>query len=233
MLTIIIGGTSDERLNARRKVAGDVPVQEIEGDRVNADELASIAGTPALFGGAQAFLLRGVLSTSKTPTVDDTEQESTTGEVDGPDDAGTARDALLALAQGLVASSHLFIFEEEKLLAPAKNKLTKAGAELVAFEKSIGKKETFNVFALADAMGRGDKKMLWLLLTRALREGVAPENIVGILAWKARTMLAGARNPTERARLNTLSRDLVVMYHDAHRGAGDLGLLLEQWVLRG
>ena len=58
-----------------------------------------------------------------------------------------------------------------------------------------------------------------------------PEQIAGILAWKARAMLAISRMPAERKKLHALSRDIVCMYHDSHRGAGDLSLLLERFAL--
>ncbi len=222
MLTVIIGGTSDERLTARHKAMGKVALEELEADRASVGELASLAGTPALWGGAQAYLLRGVFGSSKTSSGDE--------EDEGAREIDEARVDLLDVAQGLVESPHIFIIEEEKMLASKIAKLTNAGANVVSFEKAE-KKEAFNVFALADAMAQADKKKMWLLLMQALWQGIAPENIAGILAWKARTMLAGARTPAERARCHALSLSLVTMYHDSHRGAGDLALLLEKFAL--
>ncbi len=228
MLTVIIGGTSDERLTARHKVAGKVALEELEADRASVGELAALAGTPALWGGAQAYLLRGVFGSSKVSSGgEEEEREEDQGSKIKDQEESTD---LLDVAQGLVESPHIFIVEEEKMLASKIAKLTKAGANVASFEKAE-KKEAFNVFALADVMAQADKKKMWLLLMQALAQGIAPENIAGILAWKARTMLAGARTPTERARYHALSLSLVTMYHDSHRGAGDLALLLEKFAL--
>lgn len=224
MLTVIISGTSDERLAARRAAAGDAAVQEFDAASVPVDELATIASTPALFGGAQAFLIRNALGGTKNDNAEEEVQEPRAKSQD-------LKTSLLDIAPGLVESPHTFIFEEEKLLASVVAKLRTAGAMVESFEKAVAAKPEFNVFSLADAMARGDKKTLWLLLMRALRQGVAPENVAGILAWKARTMLASARSAEERTRYGALSRGLVVMYHDSHRGAGDLSLLLEKFAL--
>ncbi|HEX8993773.1 MAG TPA: hypothetical protein VF803_00795 [Candidatus Paceibacterota bacterium] len=221
MLTIIIGGTPDERLKARRKAVGDTALDEIEKDRIDESMLATLAGTSALFGGAQAYLLRNVFGSSKAAA----EEEGQEGEEETP------KADLMEIISGLVESPHIFVVEEEKVLASKVTKLTKAGATIVSFEKAAPKKEAFNVFALADAMASADRKKFWLLLMQAQRLGIAPENIAGVLAWKARTALAGARSVSERSRWNALSRGLVVMYHDSHRGAGDLNLLLEKFAL--
>jgi hypothetical protein len=56
---------------------------------------------------------------------------------------------------------------------------------------------------------------------QALRAGEKPEAIAALLAWKARAIGNAA-----------LSRELTYMYHDSHRGAGDLELLLERFALK-
>lgn len=130
-----------------------------------------------------------------------------------------ARDELLDMADALVESPHSFIFEEEKLLKGPTTILAKAGAKIV--EAKAPKKEyRFDQFGVAAALGARDKKALWLALTKALRAGEKAEALGGLLAWKARHMGDAA-----------LSRTLTYMYHDAHRGAGDLELLLERFAL--
>lgn len=126
----------------------------------------------------------------------------------------------LELASGLVESPHTFIFEEEKLLKKPTDILKKAGAK-IEITKTEKKEYKFDQFGLTGALANRDKKKLWIGLTKALREGEKPEAIAGLLAWKARTMKDG-----------NLSRTLVWMYHDSHRGAGDLALLLERFALK-
>ena len=168
------------------------------------DELMALASTDSLFGGERSFVVDGLLADPES----------------GAD--------VLDVAEAFVASPHEFIFEEEKLLKKPTDKLTKAGAKIEVFDG--GKKaEAINVFALADAMAARDRKRLWLLMTKALQGGVAPENIAGILAWKARDM--AAKRQGNLAETRALSRRLVTMYHDSHRGAGELSLMLEHFAL--
>ncbi len=168
------------------------------------DELMALASTDSLFGGARSFVVEGLLADPEL----------------GAD--------VLDVAEAFVTSPHEFIFEEEKLLKKPTDKLTKAGVTIEVFE-SAKKAEAINVFALADAMAARDRKRLWLLLHKALGSGVAPENVAGILAWKARDMVAKRQGNV--GELKKMSRRLVTMYHDSHRGGGELGLMLEHFAL--
>jgi len=131
----------------------------------------------------------------------------------------SAREELLDFADALVASPHAFIFEEEKLLKGPTTALTKAGAAIVE-SKALKKENRFDPFGAASALANRDRKGLWLALTKALRAGEKAEALGGLLAWKARQMNDAA-----------LSRKLTFLYHDSHRGAGDLELLLERFAL--
>lgn len=170
---------------------------------ITLDELLALSSTDSLFGGVRSFVVEGILADPEL----------------GVD--------VLDVADAFVVSTHEFIFEEDKLLKKPTDKLTKIGAVIEVFE-STKKKETVNVFALADAMAARDRKLLWLLLNKALASSVAPENIAGILAWKARDLASKNKNSLSA---RALSRRIVVMYHDAHRGRGDLALMLEHFAL--
>ncbi len=218
MLIVIAGGDANGRADMRKKfVRGSV--EELNTEVLSAEELAAMASTQTLTGETFAFLIRSAFFAGK----------SEEGEEESPK-AKDFQDGLLEIAGGLAQSPHTFVFDEEKLPVKIARALEEAGAKIELLEKPE-KKEEFNVFGLADALAKRDRKTLWLLLIKALRTGLAPENIAGVLAWKARTMLASARTPGDREWLQKVSRDLVVMYHDAHRGAGELGLLLEKFVL--
>jgi hypothetical protein len=134
--------------------------------------------------------------------------------------AGEQGEEFLDLTEVLMESPHTFIFEEEKLLKGPTEKLTKAGAK-IEITKEEKKEWRFDQFGVASALGSHDKKKLWLGLTRALRAGEKAEALAGLLAWKARQM-----------KDVKLSRELTFMYHDSHRGAGDLELLLERFALK-
>lgn len=119
-----------------------------------------------------------------------------------------------------VESPHMFVFEEEKLLKAQTDALTKAKVkiEIVKAPKAEWK---FDQFGVAAALGTKDKKKLWLGLMQSFAAGEKAEAVAGLMAWKARQM-----------RDVGLSRDLVKLYHDSHRGAGDLELLLERFALK-
>jgi DNA polymerase III delta subunit len=164
---------------------------------MSAEELATLASTPTLFGGARTFVLTGAINSER-------------------------QEEFLELAEGLAESPHTFIFEEEKLLKASTVALEKAGAKIEIEKKpaSTGRERGFDPFKLTFALGAKDKKRLWLGLIAAFAAGEKPEAVAGLLAWKARAMRNAA-----------LSRELVWMYHDSHRGLGDLALLLERFAL--
>jgi DNA polymerase III delta subunit len=133
--------------------------------------------------------------------------------------SGERGEEILDLAEVFVESPHTFIFEEEKLLKAPTAALEKAGAKIEV--RKVEKKERgFDPFGLTAALAARDRKRLWLALSASLRAGEKAEAVAGLLAWKARAM--GDAN---------LSRQLTWMYHDSHRGAGDLELLLERFAL--
>jgi hypothetical protein len=180
MLTVIVG--EKKRPQGAEELRSDVSVEE----------LAGLAGTQALFGGARTFVIANV----------------------------AAREDILDMVDALAESTHTFIFEEEKLLKGPTTALTNAGAKIV--EAKVAKKEyRFDQFGVASALGARDKKALWLALMQAIAAGEKAEALGGLLAWKARQMGDA-----------TLSRELTFLYHDSHRGAGDLELLLERFALR-
>ena len=226
MMTIIIAKEYEERLRLRRYAQGESVAEEfsLQG---GAQELFEKAATAALFGGNNTYLLRGAL-------------------------AEDTAEAVIKSAPALIESPHLFLLEEESLTAPVVSELREAGAEVL--EGSKGKpapRPTFTIFALADAMGKRDRKSLWMLLTRALRMGNKPEDIAGVLHWQARSMLAAtqAKSASEanmkefvyskskryggnfkENELRDLSRNLLILYHEGHRG-DDMTLLLERFAL--
>lgn len=133
---------------------------------------------------------------------------------------GNSGEEMLGVAKELKDSPHTFVFEEEKLLKKQTDALAKAGIK-VKETKAEKKEWKFDQFGLTLALQARDKKRLWLGLMQAFRAGEKAEAVAGLLAWKARAMA----DPK-------LSRELTFMYHDSHRGAGDLELLLERFALK-
>jgi DNA polymerase III delta subunit len=184
-----------------------VGAQEVKWENMAIDELASLASTDALFGGTSTYVFVGALN-------------------------GARNDEFLKFAKEFAESGHAFIFEEEKLLKRETDLVTKAGAKIEKIE-SVKKAQGFDPHGLTFALGSRDKKKLWLGLTEALGEGEKPEAIAGLLHWKVRDMLSkGAAGKYTREEMKGLSRQIISLYHDSHRGLGDLELLLERFALK-
>ena len=201
MMLVAVGGA-----HVGKHIPKGSVIEDIAWEKLERDELLALATTAPLFSGTRTLRLEGALG-------------------------GAQGEEFLALAGELARSPHTFIFIEEKLLKKPTDALTKAGATVLA-APAAKKAEAFNIFALANAFGARDRKKLWILLVEAGRAGAAPEAVAGMLHWKVRDMLGkGARSAYTPEELKRLSRELVVLYHDSHRGAGELGLLLERFAL--
>jgi hypothetical protein len=124
------------------------------------------------------------------------------------------------LLEVFAESPHTFVFREEKLLMAETDALKKVGAK-IQIEKAEKKEYRFDQYGVATALAAKNKKGLWLALMQSWRAGEKAEAVAGLMAWKARQMKDAA-----------LSRELVRLYHDSHRGAGDLELLLERFALK-
>lgn len=164
-----------------------------------------------------------------------------------------SRDMVLKHLDALAASENMLLALEGFLSATALKPI------LVHTEKSevfSGKDEkkgpSFDVFSLADALGRKDKKVLWTLYQEAQRHDLAPEEMHGVFFWKVKTMLLAqkTKSPEESGlspfvfkkalahartfgtkELMNLSQKLMTLYHDARRGRSELSTGLERLIL--
>lgn len=165
-------------------------------------------------------------------------------------EAETVFDEILAHNKEIAESENIFICIEGPLGASQKKPLLLVAHEQNEYTES--EKEKFNSFLLADALSMRDRRTLWLLLMRAWREGLSPEEIIGTLYWQVKMLrLAEKTSSAEEAgqksfvygkakralkqfkegELETLSQDLLSMYHDGHLGKRDIDIALERWVL--
>ncbi len=144
-----------------------------------------------------------------------------------------AKEALPDLIPALHESDNIFVMLEGKLLADMKKALAAhadkavecepkaaASAGSSAAKGAASAKPEPNVFAIADAFGRHDALRAWRLYREAIDAGSSPEAIAGMLFWKAKALSSAP-----------LARELIVLYHDAHRGMLDLEIGLERCIL--
>ncbi|MEY2665474.1 MAG: hypothetical protein RLZZ480_579 [Candidatus Parcubacteria bacterium] len=188
--------------------------------------VASAVGAASLFGGVECYLL-------DTPSSDESFSEEVFG----------------ALAE-MAASGNTFVIMEGALLADLKKKYGKCAATIEEFTAT--KAEDFNRFAITEALAKKDKKQLWVLLQEARAAGVRDEETIGMLWWQLKALrLAKLTGTAEEAgmkdypykkasqslrnfkdgEVETLSRSLLELYHEAHQGKREMDVAIEQWVL--
>lgn len=128
-------------------------------------------------------------------------------------------------------SETIFIFLEEKILAP-EIKRYKKEATIEDFNMEETKKATkLNVFGIADSFSKRDKIGTWVLYREAVSLGVSPEEISGIIFWKIKTMILNGTKAFTLDELKRNSSELVSLYHRSHKGECDFVISLEQFIL--
>lgn len=172
------------------------------------------------------------------------------------------KENILKNIKEIAKSENIFIFAEGKIDKAGLTKIEKVAEKVQEFiksEKSLNKKEKLaligekiDFFEFADALGRRDKKGLWVLYQDALAEQVPAEEVHGIFFWEVKSMLLAKKCKTaeesgmkpypfqksrEHARnykdgeLEKISGDLISMYHEAHSGNIDFHVALEKLIL--
>ena len=172
--------------------------------------------------------------------------------IDTPADNPDLVEEVKSNLQEMSESGNTFLILEGVLLAPAKKMYAKHAESSEEF--TAAKNERFNTFAMADALASKDRRQLWVLLQGAKTEGLAAEEIIGMLWWQLKALRladvtsnaadAGMKDfPYNKAKrslskftpgeVTTLSQSLIELYHAGHAGVRDIDLALEQWVLGG
>lgn len=172
---------------------------------------------------------------------------------DGVLEKKAEQELVVARARELVSSPNTFLIFEPAFGKEGVRAFQESGA--VAEEFVIKKADTrpaFNIFALGDALGKRDRKELWVLYQGAIAAGMEPEEICGTLFWSVKNMAlmknaeagddaglnpfvakkarAFAKNYTHEEIVG-LSRALVSCYHEAHRGGEPMDIALERFIL--
>ncbi len=231
----IIYGSDRENIRTQFHVVRDVMQKKCNSERVvgegevNGDFLSEAALSVGLFGEKVLFVFDTILEKNE-------EQE-----------------LIAEYGTELAASPNYFLICEpafEKEIIEESGKKGGISQEYVA--KKVDRKPAFNIFSLGDALGRRNKKELWVLYQDALRAGIEPEEISGTLFWSVKNMMlmkdapAGtlcglnpfvakktrefAKNYTKEELLD-LSHSLIVAYHEAHLGGEPMTIALERFTL--
>ncbi len=130
-------------------------------------------------------------------------------------------------------STNIFIILEGKLDKATATKIEKKAEKTQEFLLPEKKKEEYNAFALANAVGNRDRKNAWLLYRKAIDKGEAPEALHGMIFWKVKTMLMGGfAGVYSKEELYSLADRLVSVYHDSRRGVHELETGMEAFILQ-
>lgn len=211
---------------AESKKDDGMEIVGVDADNYEAGFLAASAMGNSLFGGSSLYV------------------------IDTPSENETLLTEVTAGLEEMAASNNIFVIIEGALLAADKKVFAREATVMEEYKKTADTK--FNNFALADALAKRDKKLLWLLLAEARLAGAKDEEIIGILWWQLKTMrlaslttsaaAAGLKDyPYDKAKralakfapgeVEKISHDLLQILHDSRLGKVDLDIALERFVL--
>jgi DNA polymerase III delta subunit len=167
-----------------------------------------------------------------------------------------ARAEIFKKVKELESSENVFFFLESGLTKTDLKPIEKKVKNINFFDVAVKKEEKFNVFAITDAFARKDKKGSWVMLQKALKNGVPAMDVANILTWSLKSLilvkdkkgsdedvkksglnpfvfkkaLSASRSWEEEA-LKKALQNIVFLYHDDRRGE-DLATDLELFVLK-
>lgn len=163
--------------------------------------------------------------------IDDPYPKARAGDEEGGEEP-ESKNALDEHLDALAASDNAVIILAPALpTAKAKKLVAKAK---IAYECNVkgrpSQERGFNS-GLVNALGARSREKLWLEINRALRAGDAPEQLHGLLHWKARDLMEKGSRAWSVSEARKLSLDLITLLQTSRRGGLDLSLSLERWAL--
>ncbi|MBU6321169.1 MAG: hypothetical protein KGI78_01975 [Patescibacteria group bacterium] len=155
------------------------------------------------------------------------EGEAETDVSETPTSGSLVEDALDRLA----ASDNAIVILAPKLASAKAKKIIAKAKQAYAFDLAAKRAERGFNSALVNALASRSPERLWLEVVRALGQGDAPEQLHGLLHWKARDILEKGSAKWKPAEARTLSADLIALLMDARAKGFDLALALERFAL--
>jgi DNA polymerase III delta subunit len=236
MITLLYGTDAVARNKKREKIESDMrkagtDIVTLTYTTFSQESIESFLQTQGLFGGQTCVVLKDVLSR---------------------DDAG---EYILKAGTALSESKTHFIFDSEVVSKEQQKLFSKLGTVEQYDADKKKPREKFNTFSLTDAFNKKDKKNLWVLYSEALRAGVSPEEIVGVLFWNIKNIVLYCSaeqksatttgiSPFVFSKLQTTAKnfskdealarakELTEITHASRMGQGDSATLLELFILK-
>jgi len=163
------------------------------------------------------------------------------------------REFVLEKLSEMQSAEHWFLILDGKLDVATVKKLEKFSYKSEEFEKPENKKEQPIIFTIEGGLLARNKKQLWVCFVDLLGQGIAAEEIHGVLFWAVKNMVIAARVESGKdsglapysyskalsggrnyklSELKKMSSDLVEMTHKVRTGAGEMEVMLEKWILK-
>ena len=193
-------------VEAARKKAPGAAYLRIAADTVTVESLAEAAEAAGLFFPKILVLL------------------------DDPFSLKESGEAVLEALPRLVQSENPIAILAPKLHPAHAKKIEAKAAKVFKTDAKEKFERGFNA-PLVNALGARDGKTLWKEITKAFREGDAPEMIHGLLHWKARDLMQKGGKAWSKEEARGLSVSLIELLSDSRRGDLELSLALERFAL--
>jgi uncharacterized membrane protein len=163
-----------------------------------------------------------------------------------------AREYVLEKLKEMQEAEHWFLILDGKVDTATVKKLEKFSYKSEEFEKPESKKEQPIIFSITDKLLARNKKQLWVCFVDLLEQGIAAEEIHGVLFWAVKNMIIAARVDSQKesglspfsyskalsggrnyklSELKKMSGRLVEMVHKVRNGDGETEIMLEKWIL--
>ena len=209
-MLLLYSGTDREAIReAANKALGKERKKKIVRitDANSIGDLQSVLQGAGMFGESRVVVLDGVFANEEMRTI------------------------LFEVLPRMKATEEQFFVLEGKLDADIRKKIEKYAETFERFDLPSGKQvQRSEIFSLAHALKRGDKKALWVSYQRARVRNEAPEAIHGVLFWGAKDMFLKSSG-SARARAETLVAELAELPHEARRRSFELEYALERYIL--
>ena len=214
-------------LRDKLSVAG-MNIEDIQDENVSEKALGEMSASRGLFGDTTLFIFNNILAKKEQQEI------------------------FASCADSLNDSKNYFLVFEPALSKDVAKNIIPFTTEHFEYTLNKTNERPFNIFSLGDALGERNKKELWVLYQKAVASGLSPEEISGTLFWSTKNMAlmkqSGARddcglNPfvAKKTRIFAshytmdeiilLSRKIMTLYHEAHRGGEPMDIALERFIL--
>jgi DNA polymerase III delta subunit len=135
----------------------------------------------------------------------------------------------------LADSNNAIVILAPKLTAAKAKKFAGKAAKSYEYDAPVARggsvaKQGFNT-GLVNALAARSREKLWLEVVRALHAGDAPEQLHGLLHWKARDLMQKGARAWSYEDARALSRTLIMLLQDSRRTGTDLAAALERFAL--